>query len=91
MLNIEKIRKELGNYALKDEDSISYSIRTFVEKWATNYFGRLPYLNQLTDRIFDKIDPSNIEVYDEDDELPMYDDDCTTEELREKLELDLIK
>ena len=84
MLNIEEIRKELGNYALKDEDSISYSIRTFVEKWATNHFGRLPYLNQLTDRIFDKIDPSNIEDYDEDDKLPMYDDDCTTEELREK-------
>ena len=84
MLNIEEIRKELGNYALKDEDCISYSIRAWVEKWATNHFGRLPYLNQLTDRIFDKIDPSNIEDYDEDDKLPVYDDDCTAEELREK-------
>ena len=26
MLNIEEIRKELGNYALKYEDSISYNI-----------------------------------------------------------------
>lgn len=84
MLNIEEIRTELGKYAFKDEDSINYSIRTFVEKWAINHFGKLPYLNQLTDRIFDKINPCNIEHYDEYDELPVYDDDCTSEELREK-------
>ena len=48
MLNIEDIRKELGEYAFDDGDGIEYGMRYFIEKWAIKHFGRLPYLNQIT-------------------------------------------
>ena len=48
MLNIEDIRKELGEYAFDDGDGIEYGMRCFIEKWAIKHFGRLPYLNQIT-------------------------------------------
>lgn len=87
MLDLEEIRKELGNYAYKCDDSINYSIRIVVEKWAINHFGKLPYLNQLTDSVFDfhpRLEYEDESVVGYDDKIPVYDDDCTSEDLREK-------
>ena len=85
MLKIEEIRKELGEIAKKDDECncIGYGIHNFVEKYAIGHFGRFPYMNQLTDRIFDQIDHKNMDR-DEHDELNIYNSDCDEEEYREK-------
>ena len=83
MLELKDIRKELGDIIKADDDCIGYSIHKAVEKFVISHFGRLPYMNQLTDRIFDQIDPTNIDM-DEHDELNIYNSDCGEEEYREK-------
>jgi hypothetical protein len=77
MIQLEDIRIELGEYLDKSDDTITYSIHHIIEKFAIQHFGRLPYMNQLTDRIFDKINPDN-------DALELYNSDCTEEEYRER-------
>ena len=84
MKSIDEIRKELGEIIKKYEEGIGYSYGNAIETFAINYFGRLPYLNQLTDNIFDEIDPTNIDGYDEMDEFSMKTSHCTAEEYREK-------
>lgn len=84
MKDIEEIRKELGEIVLAGDDTIAYLFQTAIEKFAIRHFGRIPYLNQLTDRIFDRIDPTNVDGYLEDDVLSLYNSHCTEEEYREK-------
>jgi len=93
MLNIEEIRKELGDYAFKADDNINYCMRQIVEQYCIKHFGRIPYMNQLTDDVYEF--PSMHPYSSEDDDyedIPVYDDDCTDEELREKhADIDLDK
>lgn len=84
MLKIDDIRKELGDLAIKEDDSIAYCVHRLVEKFAMKHFGRIPYMNQLTDRVFDQIKPENIDGYSSYDEISLYNSDCTEEEYREK-------
>lgn len=84
MMNVDDIRHEIGEIIKKCEDSIIYSYGNAVEVYAINHFGRLPYLNQLTDNIFEEIDPTNIDGYGEMDEISMKTSNCTAEEYREK-------
>ena len=84
MLNLEEIRKELGEYAMKDENCICYSIRVCIENFVINHFGRIPYLNRLNDRIFDKTNSDNIENYTECNEVPIEDAYSLDGELRER-------
>ena len=47
----------------------------------------MPYLNQLTDSVFDfhpMLEYEDESVVGYDDKIPVYDDDCTSEDLREK-------
>lgn len=86
MLNIEDIRKELGEYAFNEGDGISYGIRFFVEKWAIKHFGALPYLNQITNDCYNNgPNPIKLAGYDEDDAFGMDDDDESLEKARERL------
>ena len=84
VMTIDEIRKVLGEMSIKSEDHINYAITRIVCDFAINHFGRLPYLNQLTDRIFDKIKASNIYGYDSNSELELFNSDCNEEEYREK-------
>lgn len=84
MFNIDDIRKELGELVENDNDTIHYALPKALERLSIKHFGRLPYLNQLTDRIFDKIDVTNIDGYVEGDKIELFNSDCTEEELREK-------
>jgi len=84
MLNIDAIRKELGEIVKKSDDAFTYVYDRAIEQIAINHFGRLPYCNQLTDNIFDDIDPTNIDGFEEHDELPLQISHCMAEEYREK-------
>ena len=86
MLNIEDIRKELGEYAFNEGDGISYGIRYFVEKWAIKHFGTLPYLNQITNDCYNNgQNPIKLAGYGENDAFEMDDDDESLEKARERL------
>lgn len=92
MISVEDIRKKIGEMVGKSDDTIGYIFQVVVEKFAIEHFGRLPYLNQLSDRIYDNIDPTNIEGYTESDDLALYNSHCTEEEYREKTQnIDLEK
>lgn len=84
MQNINEIRKELGVLFEDSKDCIVYSISRIIEVYATRKFGRLPYVNQLTDRIFDQIDPTNIDGYEPGYNISVYNSECSEEEYREK-------
>ena len=84
MLTIDELRKKLGDALVKINDSITFSFHQAIELVAIEYFGRLPYLNTLTDRLY------NTE-YCECDEIDWLCNDCCTynshcdeEEYREK-------
>ena len=98
MFTIDEIRKELGEYIDKADDTIIYTISRSVEKLAIRHFGRLPYLNQLTDKLYEKNDDScdfkvrthigglvSCEDYeDEPNYVEFFNSECDEEEFREK-------
>lgn len=98
-LDLEYIRKELGDDFLILEDNIAYACQKIVERFAVKWFGRLPYLNQLTDNKYRQefyddgtlhclhLLPSRLGEDESDSSryaLPVYDEDCDEEEMREK-------
>ena len=93
-LDLDFIRKELGDDLLLLEDNIAYSCQKIVERFATKWFGRLPYINQFTDLKYRKgtcelsqVSPVKIShpsFLEGDSNLPVYDEDCDEEEMREK-------
>ena len=92
-LDLDFIRKELGDDFLVLEDNIAYACQKIVERFATKWFGRLPYLNQLTDKKYNKelIDDGSLEylassglIDSPNYRVPVYDEDCDEEEMREK-------
>ena len=96
-LNLENIKTDLGYDFLLLEDNIAYSCQKLIERFATKYFGQLPYLNQLTDTKYGKqlkggmlLSAESGSAIVEDDvdapayQIPVYDEDCDAEEMREK-------
>ena len=47
MWNIDRVRKEFGELFMKSNQTIIYDLDTMSEKFATVYFGHLPYVNSL--------------------------------------------
>lgn len=83
MLNIEDIRKELGELVDKCDDCIGYSLHKCVEKYVIAHFGRIPYMNQLTDRNFTHSNTNDTDL-DTPLELSTYYSDYDEEEYRER-------
>lgn len=50
MLDIDKIRAELGQYVLDAKECFYYNAGTVIERWAIEHWGRLPYLRQFSDK-----------------------------------------
>lgn len=87
MLTENEIRSKLGqDYIDNSNDNISYSLQKLVERYATNAFGgKIPYLCCLTDKSSSTSDESMpIEDSCSNYYIPIYDDECDQEELREK-------
>lgn len=90
-LELNYIRKELGDDLLALKENIAYASQKIIERFATKWFGKLPYINQFADLKYRKgiVEIDGIEgqsssydtpVY----RIPTYDEDCDEEEMREK-------
>ena len=90
MLSLEDIRKELGRDFLKRDDSIRYTYAEMLERFATNHFGRLPYINSLKggqEKEEEVIEPENQCCED----YVIHDDDEQERTREERAKIDLKK
>ena len=81
-LNIEEIRKELGEILSLDDDSIDYAYRHAVEKLVIRYFGAAPYMYNMRGIVNSALGKPN--PYDQDEQVPvLYTSDLDDEEFLE--------